>query len=122
MISAVKCFRIVKKTTPLSLPHPPPQKKKKKHTHTKHNPSVSILLFSFSQGESLLEEPEDAPSPLIAPEADYLADKLCGEKPGTVSDVTCALSAAWLFFFFPKPSVPLWCSKALRRSSVVNKQ
>uniref|UniRef100_A0A8C2SRX0 Uncharacterized protein n=1 Tax=Coturnix japonica TaxID=93934 RepID=A0A8C2SRX0_COTJA len=106
----------------LSSPHLPPPKKKEekkgKNTHSKHNPSVSILLFSL-QGESLLKEPEDAPSPLIAPEADYLADKLCDEKPGTVSDVTCALSAAWLllfFFFFPNPA---YCFGAAKRSGGV---
>uniref|UniRef100_A0A8C3BHN3 Canopy FGF signaling regulator 1 n=1 Tax=Cairina moschata TaxID=8855 RepID=A0A8C3BHN3_CAIMO len=38
-----------------------------------------------SAGESLVEEPEDEIFSLIAQEADYLADKLCSEKSGTVN-------------------------------------
>uniref|UniRef100_A0A452H420 DUF3456 domain-containing protein n=1 Tax=Gopherus agassizii TaxID=38772 RepID=A0A452H420_9SAUR len=48
--------------------------------------------------ESIIEEYEDEIFSLIAQEADYLADKLCSEKSGTVFDVTCALSTA---FFSP---------------------
>jgi len=63
---------------------------------------MSILLFFASlQWESIVEESEDEICSLIAQEADYLADKLCSEKSGTVSDVTCALSTAvwgWAFF------------------------
>uniref|UniRef100_A0A8C6ZKJ2 Uncharacterized protein n=1 Tax=Nothoprocta perdicaria TaxID=30464 RepID=A0A8C6ZKJ2_NOTPE len=57
-------------------------------------PPTSVLLFSFPQREGLAEEHEDETCSLIAQEADYLADKLCSEKSGTVSDVTCALSAS----------------------------
>lgn len=52
---------------------------------------MSILLFPSLQWESIVEEYEDEIFSLIAQEADYLADKLCSEKSGTVSDVTCAL-------------------------------
>uniref|UniRef100_A0A663M3U0 Canopy FGF signaling regulator 1 n=1 Tax=Athene cunicularia TaxID=194338 RepID=A0A663M3U0_ATHCN len=45
-------------------------------------------LFSSLQWESIVEEYEDEIFSLIAHEADYLADKLCSEKSGTVSDVT----------------------------------
>uniref|UniRef100_A0A5F8A2S8 Canopy FGF signaling regulator 1 n=2 Tax=Macaca mulatta TaxID=9544 RepID=A0A5F8A2S8_MACMU len=39
--------------------------------------------------ETIIEEYEDEIFSLIAQEAHYLADKLCSEKSGTVSDVTC---------------------------------
>lgn len=51
-------------------------------------------FFSSLQWGSIIEEYEDEIFSLIAQEADYLADKLCSEKSGTVSDVTCALSTA----------------------------
>ncbi|KAM9647807.1 LOW QUALITY PROTEIN: protein canopy homolog 1 [Morphnus guianensis] len=55
--------------------------------------------------ESIVEEYEDEIFSLIAQEADYLADKLCSEKSGTVSDVTCALSTAvWGWVFFSNPA------------------
>uniref|UniRef100_A0A8C4TYS0 DUF3456 domain-containing protein n=1 Tax=Falco tinnunculus TaxID=100819 RepID=A0A8C4TYS0_FALTI len=49
---------------------------------------VKCLLEGFSslQWESIIEEYEDEIFSLIAQEADYLADKLCSEKSGTVSD------------------------------------
>uniref|UniRef100_A0A7M4EBV1 Canopy FGF signaling regulator 1 n=1 Tax=Crocodylus porosus TaxID=8502 RepID=A0A7M4EBV1_CROPO len=57
------------------------------------------ISFAVSQHntlcESVVEEYEDEIFSLIAQEADYLADKLCSEKSGTVSDVTCALSTAF---------------------------
>uniref|UniRef100_A0A670J714 Canopy FGF signaling regulator 1 n=1 Tax=Podarcis muralis TaxID=64176 RepID=A0A670J714_PODMU len=40
--------------------------------------------------ETIIEQYEDEIYSLIAQEADFLADKLCIEKSGTVSDVTCA--------------------------------
>lgn len=43
----------------------------------------------FLQCETIIEEYEDEIFSLIAQEAHYLADKLCSEKSGTVSDVTC---------------------------------
>uniref|UniRef100_A0A4X1U3U7 DUF3456 domain-containing protein n=2 Tax=Sus scrofa TaxID=9823 RepID=A0A4X1U3U7_PIG len=42
--------------------------------------------------ETIIEEYEDEIFSLIAQEANHLADKLCSEKSGTVSDVTCALT------------------------------
>uniref|UniRef100_A0A493TG07 DUF3456 domain-containing protein n=1 Tax=Anas platyrhynchos platyrhynchos TaxID=8840 RepID=A0A493TG07_ANAPP len=69
--------------------------------------------FKKFWGESLVEEPEDEIFSLIAQEADYLADKLCSEKSGTVSDVTCALSTAWCVFFF---SNPVYCFGAANHS------
>uniref|UniRef100_A0A8C0EN27 DUF3456 domain-containing protein n=1 Tax=Bubo bubo TaxID=30461 RepID=A0A8C0EN27_BUBBB len=68
----------------------------------------SMQTLKKFRWESIIEEYEDEIFSLIAHEADYLADKLCSEKSGTVSDVTCALSTAvwgWVFFF--KPSVLL---------------
>nr|XP_016849719.1 PREDICTED: protein canopy homolog 1 isoform X3 [Anolis carolinensis]XP_016849720.1 PREDICTED: protein canopy homolog 1 isoform X3 [Anolis carolinensis] len=53
--------------------------------------------------ETIIEQYEDEIFSLIAQEADFLADKLCIEKSGTVSDVTCALSQQKLF---PLPSPP----------------
>uniref|UniRef100_A0A8C0SAG6 Canopy FGF signaling regulator 1 n=1 Tax=Canis lupus familiaris TaxID=9615 RepID=A0A8C0SAG6_CANLF len=57
--------------------------------------------------EAIIEEHEDEISSLIAQEAHHLADKLCSEKAGTVSDVTCVLRSPTLlpqlcsiFFFF----------------------
>uniref|UniRef100_A0A8C8BRA3 DUF3456 domain-containing protein n=1 Tax=Otus sunia TaxID=257818 RepID=A0A8C8BRA3_9STRI len=62
-------------------------------------------FFSSLQWESIVEEYEDEIFSLIAHEADYLADKLCSEKSGTVSDVTCALSTAvWGWVFFSNPA------------------
>ncbi|XP_070644570.1 protein canopy homolog 1 isoform X2 [Bos indicus] len=63
--------------------------------------------------ETIIEEFEDEILSLITQEAHQLADTLCGEKSGTVSDVACALSQAHpsptqqLFFIFFKPSLCL---------------
>lgn len=48
----------------------------------------------FLQCETIIEEYEDEIFALIAQEAHDLADKLCSEKSGSVSDVTCAPSLA----------------------------
>lgn len=46
------------------------------------------------QRETVIEEHRGETLPLIAQETLYLADKLCNENSGTVSDVTCARSLA----------------------------
>lgn len=62
----------------------------------------TYVVILFLQCETIIEEYEDEIFSLIAQEAHYLADKLCSEKSGTVSDVTCARAR-------PRPS-PQHCS------------
>ncbi|XP_010005359.1 PREDICTED: protein canopy homolog 1 [Chaetura pelagica] len=47
---------------------------------------MKTSYFDQQRWESIIEEYEDEIFSLIAQEADYLADKLCSEKSGTVSD------------------------------------
>ncbi|XP_063248069.1 protein canopy homolog 1 [Prinia subflava] len=84
------------------------QERSKKGKKKRHSTSILLFFFFFFsslQWESIVEEYEDEIFSLIAQEADYLADKLCSEKSGTVSDVTCALSTAvWGWVFFSNPA------------------
>uniref|UniRef100_A0A8B9QK98 Canopy FGF signaling regulator 1 n=1 Tax=Anas platyrhynchos TaxID=8839 RepID=A0A8B9QK98_ANAPL len=54
--------------------------------------------FKKFWGESLVEEPEDEIFSLIAQEADYLADKLCSEKSGTVNIFYLLYVSLWSNF------------------------
>lgn len=49
----------------------------------------TYVVITFPQCEAIIEEHEDEIFSLTAQEAHDLADKLCSEKAGTVSDVTC---------------------------------
>lgn len=53
----------------------------------------TYVVIMFLQCETIIEKYEEEILFLIAQEAHHLADKLCSEKSGTVSDVTCALPA-----------------------------
>lgn len=59
----------------------------------------TYAVTPFLQCEAIIEEHEDEIFSLIAQEAHHLADKMCIENAGTVSDVTCVLCA-------PTPSPP----------------
>lgn len=53
-------------------------------------PPLTRVAIVFLQCEAIIEKYEDEIFALIAQEAHHLADMLCSEKSGTVSDVTCA--------------------------------
>lgn len=51
-------------------------------------PLLTCVTIVFLQCEAIIEKYEDEIFALIAQEAHHLADMLCSEKSGTVSDVT----------------------------------
>jgi hypothetical protein len=64
------------------------------------------VVVVFLQCEAIIEQYEEEIFSLIAQEARYLADKLCSEKSGTVSDVTCApASLPSLFLSLSHPAL-----------------
>ena len=69
-----------------------------------HVSLLTRVAIVFLQCEAIIEKYEDEIFALIAQEAHHLADMLCSEKSGTVSDVTRAPSFTyWLSLSLAQP-------------------